>query len=63
MSNNVPMTDEATPQVPAPELDALESQLDTADPADAPDTAEAIADLLGDQLDAVGDDTPDVEST
>ncbi len=62
MSNNEPMTDDSTPQVPEPELDALEAQLGAADPADAPATAEAIADLLGDQLDTVGDDAPGMES-
>jgi hypothetical protein len=62
MRDNGYMTDESTPQVPEPELDALEARLDTADPADAPDAAEAIADLLGDQLDTVGDDASSMDT-
>ncbi len=49
------MTQDPTPQPddPGALLDVLEGELDQADAADAPDTAEEIAGRLGDALDQI----------
>lgn len=49
VGNNDPMTNEAPPPEPLTEAD-----LETADAADAPDIAEALADRLEADLDDIG---------
>jgi hypothetical protein len=55
------MTTES-PQDPTGELDALEVALEEADPAEAPDSADSLADKLNDLLDRTAAE-PRVEDT
>ena len=61
MRDNEVMTTES-PQDPTGELDALEVALEEADPADAPGTADRLADKLNDLLDRTAAE-PRVEDT
>jgi hypothetical protein len=51
MGDNEDMTTESRPEDSTGELDALEVALEEADPADAPDSADSLADKLNDLLD------------
>lgn len=51
MGHNEAMTTESPPGEPDSDLDTLETTLQQADPADAPDAADAIADSLNELLD------------
>jgi hypothetical protein len=51
MGHNEDMTTEPRPDDPSPDLDALEASLVDADAADAPESADAIADALNELLD------------
>lgn len=62
MGDNEAMTTES-PHDATDELDALEVTLEEVDPADAPDTADRLADKLNDLLDRTaaeprGEDSP-----
>jgi hypothetical protein len=60
IGNNAGMSTQSHPDDPGTEastdLDRLEAALERADPAEAPDTADAIADELSTLLDATADE-------
>lgn len=58
MGHNADMTNESLPQDFTSDLDALETALQQADPADAPDSADAIADSLNELLDKTAAEPP-----
>ncbi len=62
MGDNASMTNERPSQEPTPDLDALENALADADPADAPESADAIADRLNELLDQTGSEPLDEDS-
>ena len=62
MGDNADMTKEWTSDDRDQDLDALEAALAEADPAEAPDSADAIADRLNALLDRTGTEPLDEEA-
>lgn len=62
MSDNDVMSTEQNPQEAPKDLDRLEQELRNAEPAEAPDAADAIADALSAELDSTGADQRTKES-